>query len=166
MRAIRAALVLLGLAGIGYGAFGLATQSRPISVGLFAVAAILGHDLLLAPLAILIAVLARRLVPAELYPVIRAGLIVTAGVVLAFLPTVLGFGHRTTNPSALPLNYPLGLAVTLAAVWLVTAALAVLRRRRGRTPTNRHPGANPEPGPPTAPTKDAESGRPGPSKVG
>jgi hypothetical protein len=137
MRTIRAALVALGLAGIGYGAVGLATQSRPVSVGLFAVVAILGHDLLLAPLALLVAVLTRRLVPADLYPVVRGGLIVTGGVVLAFLPIVLGFGYRTPNPSALPLNYPLGLAVTLAAVWLVTAALAVLRRRR-RAGSRRH----------------------------
>jgi hypothetical protein len=145
MRAVRAALVALGLAGIGYGALGLATESRPVSVGLFAVVAILGHDLLLAPLALLVAVLARRLVPADLYPVVRGGLIVTGAVLLAFLPTVLGFGHRTTNPSALPLDYPLGLAVTLAAVWLVTAALAVLRRRHRRTDASApsRPGAKP-----------------------
>ena len=137
MRALRIGLVILGLAAAGYGLFGVFTESRPIGVGVFAAATVLGHDLLLAPAAALVATLARRLVAADLYPIVRGGLIVTGCVLAVSWPFVLGLGRRATNPSALPLNYPLGLALTLAAVWLVTAGLLAVRRRGRRRRTGK-----------------------------
>jgi len=129
LRVVRIVLVGVGLVAAGYGAYGLVAESRPIGVAAFAAAAVLGHDLVLAPLALLVGAVAGRLTPPRLRSVVRTGLILTGTVLIVSLPLLLGFGRRATNPSALPLNYPLGLAVTVAAVWLGTGLVALLRRR-------------------------------------
>ncbi len=136
LRTVRVLLVLAGVMMAGYGVSGLVGDpAGPRTVGypLFALAGVFGHDLVLAPVSLFIGVLLGRFAPAHLRGVLRGGLLVS-GVLLVFgVPLALGFGHRASNPSALPLPYWHGLLITLAGVWLGTAvlvALRVLHRRR------------------------------------
>lgn len=123
MTALRAVLVGAGLAALGYGLLGLVTNVSVIGYLLFAAAVLFGHDLLVAPVVLLLGRLLRRL--GRLW---GGALVVSGLVTLVALPYLLGLGYRATNPSALPLDYRRGLFVTLGAVWLGTAALALLRR--------------------------------------
>jgi hypothetical protein len=45
---------------------------------------------------------------------------------------IIGAGRTPDNPSKLPLNYGLGLATVLGAIWIVVAGLALRARRRPR----------------------------------
>ncbi len=133
LRAVRTLLVLAGVVVAGYGVFGLVGDpSGPRTVGypLFVLAGVLGHDLVLAPVALLTGAVLGRLVPIWLRGVLRGGLLVSGVLLLFGVPLALGFGHRASNPSALPLPYWRGLLIVLAGVWLGTAVVAVLRRPR------------------------------------
>lgn len=131
-------LVAAGLAAGGYGVAGLLHDPagpRPVRYVLFAVAGLLGHDLVLAPLALLVGALVGRVVPAVVRGPVRAGLLATGVVALVAFPFVLGRGYRTTNPSALPLDYGHGLIVTIGGIWLGAAGVTVARliaHRRAR----------------------------------
>ncbi|MGH3326604.1 MAG: molybdopterin-dependent oxidoreductase [Streptomycetales bacterium] len=48
---------------------------------------------------------------------LQAGLIISGTLTLAALPVVLGFGRGAGEPSRLPLDYGVGLALALAGVW-------------------------------------------------
>jgi len=73
-----------------------------------------------------------RYVPAPVRSVVHSGLFVSAAVAVIGVPLALGFGRRPDDPSALPLDYPHGLLVVLAAVWLGVAALMLARLIRPR----------------------------------
>jgi hypothetical protein len=123
-------LYLMGLAMLGYGAIGLVTDPAGPRLGrylLFALVLLLSHDLLLGPLALVAGAALARWVPAGVRGVVRAGLLATGTVTLVALPFVLGHGYRSTNPSALPLNYGHGLLITLGGIWLGAAAVALLQ---------------------------------------
>lgn len=127
--------LLLGAAGTALGAYGgylLLTGNPTESVGqvlLWGGSVLVLHDGLLVP-----AVLAAGLLLAggRLSGVWRAGLLTAGTVTLVALPVLLRPGGRA-NPSVLPLDYPLGLAVVVAAVAAGTGAVAAWRlwRRRG-----------------------------------
>lgn len=131
MRAIRILLGTLGVAVTAYGVANLVLDGPPPAVigryVIFAIVADVGHDLLLAPLALVAGALLARLAPAWLRGVLRAGLVVSAIVTLVAFPFVLHRGYHSSNPSALPLDYTRGLLLTLAAVWLGTAVAAAVR---------------------------------------
>lgn len=134
MTALRAVLVAAGLAALGYGLLGLVANVSVIPYVLFAAAVLLCHDMIIAPVVLLLGRLLRRL--GRLW----GGALVVSGIVaLTALPYLLGLGYRATNPSALPLDYRRGLFVTLAAVWLGTAALALLFRLAGAYQRKRRP---------------------------
>jgi hypothetical protein len=98
----------------------------------------LAHDLLLAPVVVLLGVAVARLVPVWVRPAVQAGLICSGVVVLFAYPLVRGFGRRADNPTILPLDYGRGLVVVLAAIWLVCGGLALLARRHRRLRTADH----------------------------
>jgi hypothetical protein len=54
-------------------------------------------------------------------------------VALFSVPMLFGWGAQPDNPSFLPRNYAVGLALVLAVVWGLAAAM-VLRRRSGGDP--------------------------------
>lgn len=89
------------------------------------------HDLVLAPVVLVMGWTLSRVVPARLRAPLQGGLFCTAVVVAIAYPFVRGFGRIATNPSALSRNYAHGLLVTLAVVWAVTAAAMVRSWRRG-----------------------------------
>ena len=91
------------------------------------------HDLVLAPLIVLLGVVLFRLIPRGNRQVLQIALIISGTLALYSYPFVRGFGRLGNNPSLLPNNYGRGLALLLAIVWSVAAcALAtrfVLQRR-------------------------------------
>ncbi len=126
----RRVLYGLGIAALGYGTWGLlgeADRTRPVFAALWFGGGVLGHDVLLAPGALLVAAAAVRWVPVRARSVVQGALFVSAAVLLVALPLVAGLGGAAGNPSANPLPYPRNLALVLAAVW-GTAVLLVVSR--------------------------------------
>jgi hypothetical protein len=134
VRAWRIGLGLAGIAAIGYGGWGVLTGGAATAWPVTAVwllAGVLLHDLVLVPVVAAVGWLVTRLVPADIRPVVRGGLVVAALVTVVALPVVSGRGDAD-NPSSTPLDYPRNLAFVLVAVAATTAGLAVRRHRRVR----------------------------------
>jgi hypothetical protein len=124
---------VLGWAVIGVGLRGIFEKhvdTRPGQLARFVVGGALLHDLFVAPLVILAAVLLARAVPGRLRPFVQAAVVVSAVVALFAYPLVRAYGLAANNPTSLPHNYAANLLVVLAVVAAVAAALA-LRRLRG-----------------------------------
>ncbi len=114
------------------GVLGAARRTRPVELGLFLVGGALVHDLLVAPVVLLVAAVAARVVP----PVARRGVSVflfAAGAIALFsFPFIRGYGRNPTNPSILPNDYAAGLAIVIAFIAVAAlgwTALGVARRR-------------------------------------
>ncbi|HMC70525.1 MAG TPA: hypothetical protein VKJ07_15320 [Mycobacteriales bacterium] len=91
------------------------------------------HDAVIAPLVVALAWLTGRAVPVRARAPVRLGLIATAMLTLLTWPLVQGWGRRTANPSALPLDYGRNLVAVLAAIWLgAFVSITVRMRRRQR----------------------------------
>jgi hypothetical protein len=134
MRAARLALAGLGAAAMAYAIVG-AAGDRDISPGRhlgFLVAVLVVHDGVLLPAFLGVGALVHRFVTGRGRAVVQAALVASAAVTAVAVPLVLGYGRRPDNPSALPRDYPLGLAVVLAAIWLAAASTLAARRLRKR----------------------------------
>lgn len=132
---MRRPLYVAGAVLIGWGGYGLMTAARhpkPVPWLTFFVGSALAHDLIVAPLVVVVGVLAVRLVGATVRPYLASGLVISGIVALLAFPLVRGYGRRGDNLSIQPLDYTRGLLITLTAVWLGIAAVgvAVLLRRR------------------------------------
>lgn len=124
--------VLVGWAFIANGVRGLLENQRVVHTSGFVrvfVGAVLVHDLLVAPFVLAVGTAVGRFVPRRIRPDVQAGLVISGVVVLFAFPFVRGYGRIPDNPTILPRNYAQGLALTLAAVWIVIVAVALLRRR-------------------------------------
>jgi hypothetical protein len=135
MRAARAALLVVGLAGITYAVIGILTDdgTRPLNQFLFTLALVVVHDGIVAPAAIGVGVLVVRWAPDWVRPPVQAGLFASLVLTIFAIPFVIGAGRLPDNASILPLNYAHGLLLGLGAIWLGAAGWAGLRWR-GRVP--------------------------------
>lgn len=138
-RGLRAWRWGLGVAGVLAVAFGLRGVFRggvatdwPVTT-VWLLAGPLLHDLVVFPAVAAVGWVVARVVPATVRPVVRGGLLVAAAVTAVAIPVLTGKGDPR-NPSLTPLDYPRNYAVVLAAVAVVTAALAVRRHRRSAAP--------------------------------
>lgn len=123
----------LGWAVIGVGLRGIFEKhvdTRPGELARFVVGGALLHDLLVAPVVIVVGVVVARAVRGPARSLVQAALVVTAVVALFAYPLVRAYGLATNNPTSLPRNYGANLLVVLGLVW-AAAALLVLRRLRG-----------------------------------
>lgn len=129
---LRAPLWLLGATAIGFGAWGsvFGADTDPVKTVLFVVGAALVHDLLLAPAVVAVAWWGRHLMPSRVQPWLGAGLLVSASLLVVAVPVLGRFGARSDDPSLLPKDYPLGLLVALAVVWVVVVIGATSSVRR------------------------------------
>ena len=123
----------IGWAVIGWGVMGIFANSldtRPSNLAKFVVGGALLHDLLVAPVAVLVGVLIARAVPPRARGPVQAALAVSAIVAVFAYPLVRGYGLAANNPTSLPYNYGRNLVVVLGVVWAVTAVAVALRLKR------------------------------------
>jgi hypothetical protein len=134
MRAIRIGLGVLGVAAMGYALLGAAGDPdiMPGRHTAFLLTTLALHDGVLLPAVILTGVLIHRLVPAGQRAIVQAALAATAAVVIVALPLVLGYGRIADNPSALPRDYPRGLALVIAVIWAAAAVGLLISGRAAR----------------------------------
>lgn len=132
----------VGVPLIAYGVRGVLVDARdthPAELARWLVGVALVDDLVVVPLALLAGVVGRRATPSWAWPAVRAGLLVTAVLVLVGWPFVRGWGADPTNPSLLARDYGAGLAVALGVVWATVAAAALWARRRKASAGRRRP---------------------------
>ena len=123
----------VGWAVIGWGVYGIVSNrldTRPANLATFVVGGALLHDLLVAPLVIVAGVLVARAVPGRARAPVQAALVVSAIVALFAWPLVRAYGLAANNPTSLPHNYALNLAIVLGLVW-AAAGVAIFLKSRG-----------------------------------
>jgi len=128
--------VALGWAAISFGVWSLLSKpgaTHPPAVAVWVVGLALAHDLLLAPVALLVAWLVHRTAPRVARGLVLGALAISAIVALFAFQLVRRFGAQPDNPTFLPRNAGAGLVVVIAIVWIVAAAL--LARRLGARPS-------------------------------
>lgn len=108
-------------------------DTRPANLARFVVGGALLHDLLVAPVVILIGLAVARSVRGVALAVVQTALVMTAVIALFSYPLVRAYGLAAHNPSSLPHNYAANLLVVLGAVWAVAAVAVLVRVRRRRT---------------------------------
>jgi hypothetical protein len=135
----RRVLVAVGAAAVVYAVIGLPahlTLAREQRNYLRLLAeTFLACMILLLPAVFGVGYLLGRFVPPPVRAVVQGTLFVSLIVVVTALPALLGNGHSSDLPSALPRDYAHGLALVLGLVWLtalVLIAVRIARRRRGR----------------------------------
>ena len=138
MNLVRIALIVIGLAGLFAGAVILVQKERPdqiLGVIVWIGAAIIVHDGILSPLLLLVDVWMRRAgrrIPYAVLAIIQGGVVVGAIMSMLVLPEIYKKSLGTKNPTILPLDYGLNLALFWAAIALLTAAACALYLRRAR----------------------------------
>ena len=127
------------VAGLGFIAAGVRgllhdhTATQPDDLVKWLLGAGVVHDAAIAPLVVALAWLTGRAVPVRARAPVRLGLIATAMLTVLTWPLVQGWGRRSANPSALPLDYGRNLVAVLAAIWLgAFVSITVRMRRRQR----------------------------------
>ena len=141
MRATRGILIAVGVLGLVLGAVVLLLKQDPmqiVGVGLWVLAAIVLHDGILSPLVVLVALLVRRAgrrIPFAVLVIVQVGVGLGAILSLLVVPEIYAKTLGVANPTVLPFDYGLRLALS----WLVIAALTALacvvylaRTRRSR----------------------------------
>ena len=134
-RMLRPALGVVGAAGVAYGLYLLLGQppDRTVDVVLWAAGSVLVHDAVIAPVVLVLGVLAATRAPAWLrVPLVRL-LVVVGPLTLVAIPVLGRFGARTDNPTLLDRPYWAGYLGIVAIALVLTAADALRRLSRART---------------------------------
>jgi hypothetical protein len=117
--------------GIGLrGVFEHSIDTRPANLAKFVVGGALLHDLLIAPLVIVAAVLLARIVPGRARAVVQAALVISGVLAVFSYPLVRAYGLAANNPTSLPFNYARNLTIVLGVVWAVAAGVLLVRLRK------------------------------------
>ncbi len=133
--------LLIGLLGVAMGSFGalrfLQLDSEDIVDGMLWLAGgVLVHDAIIAPLTLLVTLVAGRLVPAPARTRVVVGSVVLVTVTATAIPVLGRWGARPDNPTLLDRNYVVGWLVFAALVLLGTLLVGPLgrlrRNRQGR----------------------------------
>ena len=90
-----------------------------IRVGVWVAAGHAAHDLLVAPVILLIGVGVARVVRPRWRAPIHFGLAASAAAVLVAYPALRGFGKNPANPSIQPLDYVSAVLTVLAVIWFI-----------------------------------------------
>ncbi|MGQ0826321.1 MAG: hypothetical protein ACT4OX_15035 [Actinomycetota bacterium] len=128
---------VLGAAVMAYGVWGALDESaatHPRSLATWIVGADLLHDFLIAPLVATVGAAIARVVREPWRTPVRAGVIVTAVVVVVGFPAWGGYGRDRVpdNTSVAPLDYTTAILTVLSGVWLGAALWALARARAAR----------------------------------
>lgn len=122
-----------GFAAVAWGAYGLLRDDRvPLPAWLaWFIGSALVHDLLIAPLVIVIGAVLTRFLPRPARTPVVVGLVVSGFLALVALPFIL---DRTTSqePGFLPLDYGRNLLLMVAGIMAVAVVWAVVASVRAR----------------------------------
>lgn len=131
MRVIRAGLAVVGICLAVYGAM-LLGQNPPvilIRILTWALAAVVIHDAVFAPLCVAVGFAGRKLLPARWRaPVALAGLCSVVLLVLA-VPVFDKPGQHLDNATVLDRNYHAGLWISIGLVWAAVLGCQFIARR-------------------------------------
>ena len=122
-----------GFAAVGWGALGLLRDDRvhlPAWLAWF-VGSALVHDLVVAPLVVVVGAALARLLPRPARPPIVVGLVVSGVLTLVALPFILDL-TTSLEPGFLPLDYGRNLLLLIAGVMAVAGVWAVAATVRAR----------------------------------
>jgi len=125
-----------GWAIIGWGIRGALhhhIDTRPHQLVDFFIGGALVHDLLFAPLVLIVGVLVARLVPGRWRAPVQTAAIISGGLALFAWPEIRDYARVLHNPTSLPYNYTANVAILIAVVWAVVLGSAAIagRLRRG-----------------------------------
>lgn len=139
MRVARAILILLGAAGLAWGAWVLVDTvriARLPGLALWVGAAIVVHDAVIAPLVLFAGVLLRRAgrrLAGTVVTVLQGTIVLGSIMTLIVVPEIVAQGLDPKNPTVLPLDYGANLAVFWVVIaGVATAVSAVLYARNSR----------------------------------
>ena len=120
MTAMRLLLAVSGVGLAGYGVL-LLSENPPVIIMRILVWAVIGvivHDFVFAPLCAAVGWAGRRFIPAASRSPIAVAALCSVVLVVLAVPVYGRPGMRSDNMTVLDRNYPLGLYVSLAVVWL------------------------------------------------
>lgn len=123
---------VIGWLMIGFGVWSLLARSGatdPPAVAVWIVALAVVNDLVLVPMALLVATLTRRSVPRVARGLTLGALAVSAFVLVYAYPLLRRYGAQPDNSSFLPWNTRAAVIVVLALTWAVAAVLLLVRVR-------------------------------------
>lgn len=133
----------IGIAIMAFGIRGVLGQSRgtrPFDLAIWVIGADLIHDLVIAPLVVVVGVVVVATVGRRWRPPIRGGLMASAIVFAVGWAPLRGYGRATApdNPTIQPLNYTTAVASVVAAIWIIVAIWCAIETWR----TVRRPSTN------------------------
>ncbi|MGA8986968.1 hypothetical protein [Aeromicrobium sp.] len=131
MRALRGALLLIG---VGFGLWGLwlmrdFTGAQLISIGTWFGGAVVLHDAILAPLTVILGVVAARHLPGHFRASTATAFLLWATLTVVFIPVLSGQGGKPDNATILGRPYLLSWIVMTVVIAAVAAILALRRRQ-------------------------------------
>lgn len=138
---IRVVLGALGLVLVGYGAVLLLDNSWPtlFRIVVWLAAGVVLHDFVFAPLAAALGYAGRRVLPRSWWAPVGVASLVSVVLVLLAIPVFDKPGGRPSNPTVVDRDYPLGLSVSLAVVWVCAALyLGFVEWKRRSAPLKLH----------------------------
>jgi len=127
---MRVVLIALGSALAGYGAV-LLWDLPPVIIGrilVWALVAVILHDLVFAPLCAAVGVAGRRLLPRRWWSPVTVAALCSVVLVALAVPVYGKPGMRPDNMTVLDRDYPIGLWVSLAIVWAAVPIYYAVRR--------------------------------------
>ena len=133
---LKATRVLLAVLGLLVGLYGVVRLlglgwSNLVATAPWVAGVVVAHDVLLAPLVVVIGVAAARRLPDWSRRGALAVLVVLGSVTLLAVPTLGRFGAKADNPTLLDRPYGAGWLAVAGIVLAVAALLAVVGRRKG-----------------------------------
>ncbi|CAN3127013.1 hypothetical protein ACNUDN_03850 [Mycobacterium sp. smrl_JER01] len=131
MTALRVLLVSAGVILAGYGAvllWGIPTPALG-RIGGWALAGVVVHDLVFAPLCAAVGVAGRTLLPVRWRSPAAVAALCSVVLVALAVPVYTKPGLRPDNPTVLDRDYVLGLWLALAVVWVGVPLYALAARR-------------------------------------
>ncbi len=136
MKAVRGILLAVG---VGFGLWGLwlmrdFTSDRLVSAGIWVAGGILVHDAVIAPVTVVIGVVAARLLPRHARAPMGIAFLVWATLTIVFVPVLSGQGGKPDNDTILGRPYVASWLVLTAVLLAVAAVIALRRRSRAATP--------------------------------
>jgi hypothetical protein len=138
------AVLVIGWAIIGYGVWTLfadASRTKPAEWVKWFLGALVAHDLIAAPIVFAVAATLVWRLPASLRAPAQVTLVVGGIVLLYSWPLLRAYSATPANPSVLPQNYALNVAVIIGTICLVAAGTAVRRFVRKRKESATKPPA-------------------------